>query len=61
MYKPYTTEELERLTSEELKTMLNGLLIAYGKGGDQLVLGAQMTRKQIVTEMLAVKAVLQAR
>lgn len=54
-------ENLQAMPQSELQAYGQALMTAYTKGGDQVVMGGQMTRKEIVAELTAVGAELKER
>lgn len=54
-------ENLQTMPQSELQAYTYALMLAYKKGGDQLVLGGPMTRAEIVAELTAAGAELAAR
>lgn len=54
-------ENLQAMPQSELKAYGAAVMTAYAKGGDQVVMGGQMTRAEIVAELKAIGAELQER
>lgn len=54
-------ENLQTMPQSELAAYGQALMRAYGQGGDQMVMGGQMTRAEIVAELKAVGIELKAR
>lgn len=55
----WTPMDVRLMPEVEQKALLYALLLAYKRGGAQLVEGRQMSRSEIVKEMLEIKAVLE--
>ena len=53
--------KIERMPQEELVVYGNALMAVYLKGGDHMVFGRQMTRREIVADLKAVGAELKER
>lgn len=54
-------ENLQAMPQSELQAYGKAVMKAYGQGGDQMVMGAQMTRREIVAELAAVGTELKER
>lgn len=54
-------ENLQTMPQVELAAYGQALMRAYAAGGDQMVMGGQMTRAEIVAELKAVGVELKAR
>lgn len=54
-------ENVQAMPQSELQAYGNALMKAYTQGGDRMVMGAQMTRAEIVAELKAVGVELKER
>lgn len=54
-------ENVETMPQSELQAYGKALLTAYAQGGNRMVMGGQMARRDIVAELQAVGAELKAR
>lgn len=61
MVKQWTPMDVRLMPEVEQRALLYALLLAYRRGGSQMVEGRQMSRSQIVQEMLELKGILEGK
>jgi hypothetical protein len=57
----WTPMDMRLMPEVELKALLYALLLAYKRGGAQLVEGRQMSHAEIAKEMLEIKSILEGK